>query len=172
MESNPYAAPAAVVDDVRGHAAKDMESRKAGRGRRLGAAVLDGLVNVVWLAPFFWGAMMGVGVKQGLKPAAPMVGLLLLGVALLVAMIVVNCLLIHRYGQTIGKRTLDIAIVRTDGERLGLARYIFLRVLPVGLLGVIPLVGKLAGLVDVLLIFGAERRCLHDLIADTIVIDV
>ncbi len=172
MESNPYAAPAAVVDDVRGNTAKDLESRKASRGKRLGAVMLDGLVNVVWLAPFMWGAVMAAGVKQGLKPAGPMVGLMLLGTALLVATIVINCVLIHRYGQTIGKRTLDIAIVRTDGDRVGLARYIFLRVLPIGLLGVIPLVGKLAGLVDALLIFGAERRCLHDMIADTIVIDV
>ncbi len=37
METNPYAAPAAMVDDVQGHVEGDLESRKAGRGKRLGA---------------------------------------------------------------------------------------------------------------------------------------
>lgn len=171
-ESNPYAAPAAVVDDVRVHSTWDMDGRKASRGKRLGAALLDLLINLMWMTPIFWGATMVAGVRQGLKPAAPMAGLMLLGFVLLVAMIVVNCVLIHRYGQTIGKRTLDIAIVRSDGERVSLARYIFLRVMPISLLGGVPMVGKVAALVDVLIIFGPERRCLHDLIADTIVVDV
>lgn len=172
MEANPYAAPAAVVDDVAAWDADDLESRKSGRGKRLGAALLDGLVNLIWLLPIIWGATMAVGVRQGLKPAAPMVGVMLLGLALLIGIFVVNCIMIHRSGQTIGKRALDIAIVRTDGNRVGLARYIFLRVVPVILISLIPFVGRLINLVDPLLIFGKERRCLHDLIADTIVVDV
>jgi hypothetical protein len=35
----------------------------------------------------------------------------------------------------------------------------------------IPFVGKAVNLIDPLLIFGKEKRCLHDLIADTIVVD-
>jgi uncharacterized RDD family membrane protein YckC len=42
----------------------------------------------------------------------------------------------------------------------------------VSLLGAIPYVGWLVSLVDPLLIFGKDRRCLHDLIADTIVVDI
>lgn len=172
METNPYAAPAAVVDDVQGRFEGDLESRKASRGKRLGAALLDGVINVVWLAPFIMGAVMADGVKAGTKSAGPMIALVALGCILLLALIVINCVMIHRTGQTIGKRTLDIAMVRSNGNRMGLLRYIFLRVLPLGVLGAIPLVGRFVGLIDVLLIFGAERRCLHDLIADTIVIDV
>ncbi|MEO6801047.1 MAG: RDD family protein [Rhodanobacter sp.] len=172
METNPYAAPAAVVDDVQGRFDGDLESRKAGRGKRLGAALLDGVINVVWLIPVVLGATMAVGVRQGTKSAGLMIAVFLLGLILLAAMVVINCVMIHRSGQTIGKRTLDIAMVRSNGDHMGLVRYIFLRFLPVSLLGVIPLVGRFAGLVDVLLIFGTERRCLHDLIADTIVIDV
>lgn len=172
METNPYAAPEATVDDLRAWDAQGLEERKASRGKRLGAALLDGAINLVWILPFLWGAMMAADVNRGIKPAAPMVGLMLLGFALLVAIFVVNCLMLHRSGQTIGKRTLNIAIVRTDGSRMSLPRYIFIRVLPMGLLGAIPYVGGLIGLVDPLLIFGKDRRCLHDLIADTIVIDV
>jgi len=171
METNPYAAPAAVVDDVAAWDAFDLENRKATRGKRLGAALLDGVINLIWLLPVIWGATMVGDVRQGLKPAAPMVGVVLLGLALLIGIFVVNCMMIHRSGQTIGKRALDIAIVRTDGNRMGLLRYLFIRVLPVALLGAIPYLGWIVTLVDPLLIFGKDRRCLHDLIADTIVVD-
>ena len=171
MEANPYAAPAAVVDDVAAWDAHDLENRKAGRGKRLGAALLDGLINLIWAAPIFWGATMATDVNKGFKPAAPMVGVLLLGLVLLIGVFVVNCVMLHRHGQTLGKRALDIAIVRTDGNRMGLTRYIFVRVLPISLLGMIPYLGGLITLVDLLMIFGKERRCLHDLIADTIVVD-
>ncbi|MEW9572424.1 RDD family protein [Rhodanobacter sp. Si-c] len=173
MESNPYAAPAAVVEDVGGNYADDLESRKASRGKRLGAAILDGLINLPWLGLFVGaGVMYYNAVRQGF-PAPHTAGMLIfLGFLLMLGVFVVNCVMVHQSGQTIGKRMLDIAIVRTDGSRMGLLRYIFLRVVPVVLLGMIPLVGRFVGLIDPLLIFGKERRCLHDLIADTIVVDL
>ncbi|MEO7052494.1 MAG: RDD family protein [Rhodanobacter sp.] len=171
METNPYAAPAAVVDDVPGFVAGDLESRKASRGKRLGAALIDVVINVVWLAPVIMGAMMAGGVRSGIKAAGPMAALMVLGLILLLALVVINCMLVYRDGQTIGKRMLDMSMVRSSGARMGLARYLFLRMLPISLLGAIPWVGQFAGLVDAVLIFGAQRRCLHDLIADTIVID-
>ncbi|MEO8857815.1 MAG: RDD family protein [Burkholderiaceae bacterium] len=172
MENNPYAAPTAEVDDVRAWDALDLENRKAGRGKRLGAVLLDGLINLIWAAPMVWGVSMVGAVQKGVKPATPMGGLILFGVLLLVTVFVINCVLLHRHGQTLGKRALDIAIVRTDGSRMGLLRYLFIRVLPVGVLGAIPYVGWLVSLADPLLIFGRDKRCLHDLIADTIVVDV
>jgi len=36
----------------------------------------------------------------------------------------------------------------------------------------VPQVGGLIGLVDILFIFGKERRCLHDLLAGTRVVNV
>lgn len=171
MEANPYAAPAATIDDVAAWDALDLESRKSNRGRRLGAVLLDGLINLAWILPIIWGATMAVGVQKGIKPMAPMIGVMLVGLAILLALLVINCVLLHRHGQTIGKRALDMSIVRTNGDRMGLRRYLFIRVLPVGLLGAIPYAGGLITLADPLMIFGKERRCLHDLIADTIVVD-
>jgi uncharacterized RDD family membrane protein YckC len=44
--------------------------------------------------------------------------------------------------------------------------------LPMGILGAIPGLGALLSLVNVLMIFGQEQRCLHDLFANTIVVQV
>ncbi|WP_426662953.1 RDD family protein [Rhodanobacter aciditrophus] len=173
MESNPYAAPAAVVEDVGGGHADDLESRKAGRGKRLGAAVIDGLTNLPWAGLFVWAFEMRISATREQLPMPQTSGMLIfLGFLLMLGLFVVNCVMIHRSGQTIGKRVLDMAVVRSDGSPITLLRYIFLRVVPVALLAAIPLVGRFVGLIDPLLIFGKERRCLHDLIADTIVVDV
>lgn len=173
MESNPYAAPAAVVGDVGGSNADDLESRKAGRGKRLGAVLLDGLIYMVGAAPIMGAAVWySVAAQEGMPRPQTAGMLMFLGVLLVLGVMVVNFVMVHQSGQTIGKRMLGIAIVRTDGSRMGLTRFIFIRGLPVGLLGAIPYVGWLVSLIDPLLIFGKERRCLHDLIADTIVVDV
>lgn len=173
MENNPYAAPAAVVEDVGGHYADDLEGRKAGRGKRLGAAVIDGLTYVPWVGAFIWAFEMRASAAREQLPVPQISGMLIfIGFLLMLGLLVANCVMIHRGGQTIGKRVLDIAVVRSDGSPIALSRYILLRVVPIGLLGMIPQVGRFVGLIDPLLIFGKERRCLHDLIADTIVVDV
>ena len=84
-------------------------------------------------------------------------------------------LLIHGYliatrGQTVGKALLKIRIVRSDGSPASFGRIVGLRYLPTSVLASIPVIGTIYGLLDVLLIFRASRRCLHDNIADTIVV--
>jgi uncharacterized RDD family membrane protein YckC len=78
----------------------------------------------------------------------------------------ITTLLVARYGQTMGKRLLEIRVVRSDGSQASLGRIFWLRNVVNGLLKLIPFYG----LVDVLLIFGERRQCIHDLIADTIVV--
>ncbi|WP_449425312.1 RDD family protein [Rhodanobacter lindaniclasticus] len=80
--------------------------------------MLDGLINAIWALPMVWSLSMAADVKHGIKPAAPAMALLMLGLLLLLGVFVVNCVMLHRSGQTIGKRMLDIAIVRTDGSRI------------------------------------------------------
>ena len=50
------------------------------------------------------------------------------------------------------------------------ARIIWLRNVVIWLLSMIPFLGVVVGLLDALFIFGESRQCLHDKIADTIVI--
>ena len=90
--------------------------------------------------------------------------------AAMLAWLVYNLKLMHEFGQTFGKKVMGIKVVRTDGSRLGLLRWITHRVLVIGLIGVIPYVGWVVTLADVLAIFRESRQCLHDQIADTMVI--
>lgn len=161
---NPYAAPTARVQD-----APTAELELADRGTRLAAAIVDGLLfaAIGVLAAILIPAMAGDGQNVN-ELAMGLVGLVVvLGV---LALLVVNLLLLHRYGQTIAKRWLKIRVLRSSGERVELWRFIVLRWLPVSLLGAIPVIGYVVSLVDALMIFRSDYRCLHDLIADTIVV--
>jgi uncharacterized RDD family membrane protein YckC len=78
----------------------------------------------------------------------------------------ITTLLVARYGQTMAKRALGIKVVRSDGSKASLGRIFWLRNVVNVLLSAIPLYG----LIDMLFIFGERRQCIHDLIADTIVV--
>jgi uncharacterized RDD family membrane protein YckC len=73
---------------------------------------------------------------------------------------------VSRYGQSVGKRIWGIKVVRSDGSPASLGRIFLLRNVVNAVLTVLPLYG----LLDALLILGEKRQCLHDKIADTIVI--
>eukprot|EP01031_Cornospumella_fuschlensis_P001780 gene1780-biopygen1501 len=76
-------------------------------------------------------------------------------------------------GQTLGKRIMDVRIVRFEDEsNPGFVHVFLLRALVPGLIGALPWVGWIFTLTDVCFIFRDDRRCLHDLIAGTKVIKV
>jgi len=163
--ANPYAAPAARIADASG--ADDFVV--ASRGSRLGAVLLDGLVVAV---PAMLIAMLVPVMSNGAgqPSAAGMVLVMLFGLGA-IAFVTMQLVLLYRHGQTIGKKLIGIRIVRSDGKRAGLGRIFLLRSFVPGLIGAIPLLGPIFSLVDILFIFGEERRCVHDLIADTIVVN-
>ncbi|WP_035058273.1 RDD family protein [Andreprevotia chitinilytica] len=166
-EVNPYAATQVDLEQSVGD-----ELELAGRGTRLAAVILDGLIGGALVIPavivFAISAAAGGG-SQLAASAGSIAAFSFTGIALL-ALTVYNFVLIHRGGQTIGKKILKIRIVRTDGSRCGIRRFVFIRHLPVALLGAIPFIGAIISLLDPLLIFRQSRRCLHDEIAGTIVI--
>ena len=71
-----------------------------------------------------------------------------------------------RNGQSIAKKMIGIKVVRSDGSPASLGRLIWLRNVVNLAISIVPLYGIL----DSLFIFGEARQCLHDKIADTIVI--
>lgn len=156
---NPYAAPKAVVDDV------STEIELATRRQRLNAAVLDALVFGLCV----FGGVLLFG--RGGGPLGTAAGYTL-GIGIPAA---INLWMLHRFRATIGKRSTGIRMVRSDGSEAELWRLIFLRGLPQWLVSSLgnplPIINLLT-LADVLFIFGKPRRCLHDYIADTIVVTV
>jgi uncharacterized RDD family membrane protein YckC len=166
---NPYAPPKAVVRD----AAEAGEFNLATRGSRLGAALLDSLTGFVVALPVF--IAMGPNIVS-LMAGGQIDNLAAIGLAgaissvLAIALLIVTIILVSRNAQTIGKKLVGIKVARSDGSKAGLGRIFWLRNVVNTLISMIPFVGSLYGLVDVLFIFGEKQRCLHDHIADTIVI--
>ncbi len=163
-EANRYAPPSADVHDI----VADEEQTLAGRGARFGAAIIDGaLAFAVFLAIGFWSPVARL-VSSG-SWSAPL-GLVAYVVAGLAAFALMHGWLLATRGQTIGKRLVGVRIVRSDGEPASLLRLLGLRYFLGGVIQSIPFIGMAYALLDVLLIFRESRQCLHDNIADTIVV--
>ena len=170
---NPYAAPTARVSDV---AVDEQQLELADRGTRLGAVIVDGLIFGAVGVGFGLGllALYQGGRATSANSSSGMIVGSICAIAI-IALLVLNLVWLYRYGQTIAKRWLKIRIVRSDGSRCGLARIIFLRVFPLALVGgflnvALPPLGYLVRIIDALFIFRSDYRCIHDHIADTIVV--
>jgi uncharacterized RDD family membrane protein YckC len=159
--ANPYAPPRANVADA---AEEHVELEPASRGLRLGAALLDGVIaNVFVYVPTFIGMLISPpSGRPGDLPVLSTV-LMLLG---LVAWLALTIVYVARNGQTIAKKLLNIRVVRTDGSKASLGRIFWLRNFVPGLLNFT----IIFWIIDPLFIFGDERQCLHDKIADTSVV--
>jgi uncharacterized RDD family membrane protein YckC len=164
--SQRYAPPTAEVADVSARS----EGQLAGRGARLGGAIIDGLIllGLWWLVSVVtpWNIFSPKMAEAGF---VALIGMQLLGLLLFAT---VNGYLLMTRGQTVGKKLLGMRIVRPDGSAATPGRIIGLRYAVGWLLSALPVVGMVYALVDCLMIFRADRRCLHDLIADTIVVKV
>jgi uncharacterized RDD family membrane protein YckC len=166
-QGNRFAPPMAHVEDM---ATEADSGELAGRWSRLGAALIDGILAglVLWcvslLTPF---NVFRPSLHNGL-----MVVMVENTLAGFVIFLVLHGYLLQTRGQTIGKMLLRIRIVRTDGSTATLARLAGLRYFANSVLALIPVVGWLYGLADALMIFRQSRKCLHDNLADTIVVRV
>ena len=88
----------------------------------------------------------------------------------LIAWCVITAWSVAANGQSIGKRLVGIKVVRKDGSRASLARIFLLRNVANSLPMLLPYLGLLYQLIDPLLIYQPARQCIHDKIADTIVV--
>lgn len=125
----------------------------ATRTQRFLAALADGVIIAV---PYALGSL----------EAAPE-PLRVLGALAALILIIIQLVMVTRRGQTLGKRLIGIRIVLKDTlQNGGFVVNLVKRGLLNGLLSLIP--GYF--LVDSLCVFRKDRRCLHDMIAGTIVI--
>jgi uncharacterized RDD family membrane protein YckC len=151
--TNPYAAP------IEGTVLQPRSGLPlAARSTRFWAAMVDGLLLALVVMPFVALAAMAGENASGAAILLP----LLAGVGFYAY----QCHLIATSGQSLAKRWLNIRIIMLNGENPGFVHGIVLRQWVMALLGAIPFVS----IIDALLIFGEERRCLHDLLAGTTVI--
>ncbi len=166
--SNPYATPQADLSIQRA----PHEAELAGRGRRLGAATIDSLIMMVFsLVPviaFFGGWTAYLSAAQSGEYMVT-VGVTVFG---FVMYILVNGYFLSKTSQSIGKKLLGIKIVRTSGANADFLRIVTRRLMPVSALNFVPVVGPYLGVVDALFIFRQSKKCLHDDIADTVVIRI
>lgn len=167
-EHNPYEAPAAPVADP----ALGVHGELADRMQRFLAALVDGLIGLAFGVAIAW----ALGIYDYMfqrPPVQPPTGLVYASSAIgFAAFLALHGYFLKTYGQTIGKRVIGTRIVGLDGNILPFARLILLRYLPVQVVVLIPIVGSIVALVDVLFVFRDDRRCLHDLIAGTRVVKV
>jgi uncharacterized RDD family membrane protein YckC len=163
---NPYAPPTAEVSDI----AEEGALEHADRGTRLGAAIVDTLVSAAVALPLLFSLGMNIANPEAWVGALfGVAGILTMVLA--IAWLVYTIYLVNKNSQTIGKKLLGIKVVRSDGSRATLGRIFWLRNIVNAIPSLIPYIGSFYGLVDSLWIFAGEnRQCLHDKIADTIVV--
>lgn len=169
-DSNPYSPPEAPLNR---HPHDPPAGTDANRSARLSAAIADGLIMMGVMLPLmfltgYWQRQLAAaeaGQKFTPEQLVWMAGAFVLYVA-------IHYVPLAQTGQTWGKRFMKIKIVTLDGQKPPIADLLVKRCLPFNLAPNVPVVGPFLSLVNVLAIFGKEKRCMHDYIAGTKVVNV
>lgn len=163
-EDQRYAPPQADVEDVE---IDQGGLRLAGRGRRFAASMIDlvAILVTLWLVSVLTPMNPWANTDRSLW--SPSLADNLYGFLCFLGL---QGWLLATRGQTIGKFLLNMRIARPDGTAASFGRIFGLRYGLGYLINIIPALGLTFAVLDALLIFRSSRRCLHDSIADTIVI--
>jgi uncharacterized RDD family membrane protein YckC len=151
----------------------------AGRWTRLGAALVDGMLYALCLMPIMrpllqttssngsYGFSFSDMVNLAGSPDTTLADKLPV-----VIIVLLQVVLLSTRGQTIGKLLFRIRITRNrTGGKAGFVHAFLLRSALAEAIKLIPVLGMFFAIVDVCFIFREDRRCVHDLIADTRVVD-
>jgi uncharacterized RDD family membrane protein YckC len=164
-DHNPYAPPQAEVGDPP-HVAET--GNLASRTLRFAGSLIDGLANAVVGIPLvllfdLWEPMMAGGLSSRDAYLVSFGGI--------AVFLLINGYLLATAGQTIGKRLVGTRIVNVSDDRVPkVLTLVGARYGTTWIIGLIPGIGPLYGVIDVLFIFRDDRRCLHDLFAGTKVV--
>jgi uncharacterized RDD family membrane protein YckC len=170
---NPYSSPPAL-EPAQNRAIIFTQGQLATRWQRFLGALIDSLIGL----PLFFIAGVAVGIvlvfagfetdSDQFRLAAKVVGLAA-GAGVFVAL---HGYLLATRGQTIGKYLLKTQIVSDSGDLVPLHWLIVKRYLPIWVVAQFPLVGPLFAIANYAAIFREERKCFHDQIAGTKVIQI
>lgn len=172
---NAYAPPKANVADV----SPGDELTLASRISRLGAAILDSIIiGALVYTPLIFTGALGAAMADAMRSGNTLAfwGVFMSGAGavsllLVVAWAVITFRFVAANGQTIAKKLIGIKVVRSDGSRATVGRIFWLRNVVNTLISMIPIIGGIYAIVDSLFIFTERKQCLHDKIADTIVVN-
>lgn len=160
---NPFSAP---MDQGGAYASEfDDEEILADRGTRFVARLIDGGLFLGAFLPGYVMVLMAEG-NRDIGPVLALVGLVVLAVGT-IGLIGYQWFLLSTQGQTLGKKWMSVRIVKVDGSRVDFLSAVILRNWVLSFINAF--VGIL-GLIDALMIFSNDRRCLHDHIAGTKVV--
>lgn len=142
----------------------------ASRWSRLWASLIDGIIALLYTIPVMSYLGIWESAMQGevVIPLDATIKLVIFGWVMFFA---IHGHLLGKYGQTVGKKLLGISIVTLDGVKPDFWPLIAKRYLPLALVVYIPFIGSYLSTGDVLFIFRKDKRCVHDLIAGTVVIN-
>ncbi|MCJ8315076.1 MAG: RDD family protein [Saccharospirillaceae bacterium] len=166
MENNLYTPPSAEL-----HSADEnlTEVELASRWSRLFASLIDGLVMAIFTVPLMYFTGGFDGLKEGIQPG--LIYTLAIALVGIIVFIIIHGYFLINTGQTIGKKILSIQIVTLDNQQVTLnvllKRYGFFFGIPQ-----IPVVGPFINGVSLLFIFSESKRCLHDHVGGTKVINL
>jgi len=165
---NPYATPASdpLPLEIQGG-----ELTLATLGERFLGSLLDGLISLALLLPL-WGVLFATEFIDSFSQIGQMglIPTLLISLVAFAAFIAIQWRFLQATGQTIGKKVMKTRIATLSGEKPPIMDLVAKRYAVMQLLGVVPFVGTLFSLVNVLFVFRKDRRCIHDLIAGTQVV--
>jgi len=141
----------------------------ASRMDRFLAALLDGIFITVPLIIIF--IAFGVITPGNVQRQENILHTILYFIAGQAFYLLLNGYFLIEQSQTLGKKIIGTKIIMADGKKPSFFNIYVLRYMIPGLLMFIPLFGAILSLIDHLFIFGKDHRCLHDYLADTIVIN-
>lgn len=163
-DNNVYSTPQAQLVDQVGDSEKPLASRWA----RLGASIIDSIIMMVIILPVMYFTGGFEGIMEGVQPSfVYTLGIAVVGI---IVFFVINYRLLVTSGQTVGKKVLEIKIVDLNGNLPVFQPQLVIRYAVYMLPGQIPVVGQIFSFINILFIFTKEKRCIHDLVAKTRVV--
>jgi uncharacterized RDD family membrane protein YckC len=163
---NPYSAPAT---DPTVATSFDGQLQLATLGQRFVGAIIDGLISAAIIIPISFA--LGIYSTRAGHQLSLMetIGMGLVGFAIFLA---IHWVFLNATGQTIGKKVAKTRIVTMDGRKPSMGNLAGKRYAFMNLVGIVPFIGGLLSIVNILFIFRKDRRCLHDLVGGTQVVQV
>lgn len=146
------------------------ELNLASRWDRFWAFLIDSLILTVVI---FFLVYITIGL-DGITSSATlsMKHTLLTGALAVSVFALINFKPLVENGQTIGKLALGIKIVTLSGELPKVGTHLLKRYGIYLLIGYLPFIGQILYFVNLLIIFGKQKRCGHDFVAGTKVVKI